>query len=234
MLAQLKKRYWNLIADRTEEKTIAGFLRNAGLGPESKVLDIGCGYGRNLRALREHGFGAAGVEINPTIAAAVRADGFKCIGPNEVEGETSEWDAFLFSHIIEHFEPAALLQMMDGYLSRLRSGGGVAIASPLPNRAFWDNFDHVKPYTPQAVEEVFGLRNRQVQFQSEHELELVDLWIRRRAFQFRMQASLLRRGMSVSKAIFGVFNVLAAIFHRLSISRLGVSDGWVGIYRKIS
>jgi SAM-dependent methyltransferase len=232
MSVDLKKLYWELIADRSQEKAIGRFLRNAGLGPESKMLDVGCGYGRNLRALREFGFEATGVEINTAIAGAVRAEGFKCIEPHEFESDSSEWDAILFSHIIEHFEPVALLQMMDNYLSKLKAGGVVVIASPLPNKAFWDNFDHIKPYTPQAVEEVFGLRNRQVQFQSKHELELVDLWIRRRAFQFRMQASLLKRGMSLPKAVFGGFNVLAAIGHRLSNSRFGAPDGWVGIYRK--
>jgi hypothetical protein len=67
----------------------------------------------------------------------------------------------------------------------------------------------------------------------EKAIELVDLWIRRRAFQICMQASLLRRGMALPKAVIGGFNVLAAIVHRWSNSRFGAPDGWLGIYRKI-
>jgi SAM-dependent methyltransferase len=235
MLKNVKRLYWNLITDRSEEETIAGFLRKAGLGPVSAVLDVGCGYGRNLMALRNMGFNPTGVEINPVVAEAVRKEGFHCIGPGEFEARpTHEWDAILMSHIIEHFEPRALLEVIDGYLSRLRSSGLLIIASPLPNRTFYDNFDHVKPYTPQAIEEVFGMRNRQVQFQSYHELELIDLWIRRRAFRFRMSAAMLRRTMSVQKTILGTLNVVTAVSHRFTGCRIGVADGWVGIYRKIS
>jgi hypothetical protein len=114
------------------------------------------------------------------------------------------------SHFIEHFEPFKLLNIIDGYLDSLRMCGFLIIATPFPNQGFWDNFDHIKPYNPSAIEEVFGLRNHQVQFQSRNELELIDLWFRRRPltlsfFSVRFSGPLLKRPMSIQKMVVGLF-----------------------------
>ena len=224
--------YWSLLADRTEERAIARLLRKAGANRSWRVLDVGCGCGRNLRALRDAGFSPSGVDVNPGIAEAVRRAGFPCHGPDDPALDAAPWDALLMSHLIEHLDSGRLLKTMNDYLARLRAGGLLVIASPLPTVRFWDNFDHVKPYTPAAIEEVFGLRGRQVQYQSSAELTVERIWFRRRPFSARYRTALLRREPSVAKAAWGAVNIVSALAHRLSLGLVGVTDGWVGIYRK--
>jgi hypothetical protein len=137
------------------------------------------------------------------------------------------------SHIIEHFDYRSLFAMMNRYLAVLKPGGLLLIATPLLGDRFYDNFDHVKPYTPIAIEEVFGRRGLQVQFQATSELELVDLWIRRRPYCLRLFRSLLRRKTSPAKLALYSVNVALALAHRLSFRMIGVADGWVGLYRKL-
>lgn len=231
-MRNIKDLYWKLTSDESQGRTIVRFLQHVGATPDWRIVDVGCGYGRNLRVMRAAGLQPVGIEINPDIRTAVQADGFTCMAPDDPELHSHEFDAVLMSHIIEHFDYKSLLKMMNGYLDKLDDGGYLIIATPLLSRRFYDNFDHVKPYTPIAIEEVFGRRGLQVQFQAAHEMELVDLWIRRRPFTLQLFPSLLRRRMSFAKVMLGGTNILLQLLHLLSLRLVGTSDGWVGIYRK--
>jgi len=233
LVARLKDLYWFLIGDHSSERVITRFLHVSGITGDSKILDVGCGYGRNLRAMSLAGYRATGIEINASIVSKVREQGFICYSPDDPELRETQWDAIVMSHIIEHFDYLSLFEMTKRYLELLRPGGLVIIATPLLNRHFYDNFDHVKPYSPIAIEEVFGLRGRQVQFQSGIELELLDLWIRRSPFELRFFPSLLRRKMSFAKMFIGFINVSLRFVHLSSFRFTGVADGWVGLYRRL-
>lgn len=228
----IRKGYWRFLADRGEERAILRFLRGAGADQHWRILDVGCGFGRNLRMLRDHGFFPSGVEISESTAAEIRKAGFPCYRPDDSALDETPWDAVLMSHIIEHFEPTALLRMMNVYLARLHTGGVLIIASPLPTLQFYDNFDHVKPYTPAAIEEVFGLRGRQVQYQSPYELTVDRLWLRRRAYDIRYRSALMRREASTSKLFLGGANIALRFLHCISFGLVGRTDGWVGMFRR--
>lgn len=233
MATKLSSLYWQLIGDKTEEKAIVRFMRQAGADRSWKILDVGCGYGRNLKAMKAAGLTLSGVEINRDILQSVKAEGFECYHPDDEQFKESQWDLILMSHIVEHFDYRALIALIDEYLDRLKSSGYLIIASPLPSPLFWDNFDHVKPYTPAAIEEVFGLRGRQVQLQSRNEIELIGLWIRRRPFVVRFKAPLFQRSMSLKKMLWGIVNISLMILCGISFRRIGCADGWVGLYRKV-
>jgi SAM-dependent methyltransferase len=232
MINKLKKIYWKSISDRSEQNTIVRFLQHAGATSDWRILDVGCGYGRNLRALREAGLSASGVEINSETADSIRAEGFVCFHPDDPGINAQPWDAVVMSHIIEHFDYQSLSIMMNHYLDNLKPGGFLIIATPLLCRRFYDDFDHVKPYNPQAIEGSFGMRGRQVQLQSSNELELVDLWIRRRPFYLQLFPSFLRRRMSIGKIFIGFLNILLHLIHLASFRVIGESAAWVGLYRK--
>lgn len=52
--------------DRKEARHEVGFLvRALGLAPSSSVLDLCCGTGRHLEALREHGIVGTGIDLSP-------------------------------------------------------------------------------------------------------------------------------------------------------------------------
>ena len=81
-----------------------------------KVLDVGCGYGRNMKLLLQHGFDVSGVDINENIFAVNRQGGLRCLTIEEFSHSDSNFDLLLMSHVIEHFGPSELMKFIDGYL----------------------------------------------------------------------------------------------------------------------
>ncbi len=154
-----------------EQRRLTKLLQS--LDRNTPVLDVGCGYGRNLLLMRQLGFAnLAGVEINPGLAAEVRAKGFQCYRPEEIQGHDNHYGMLLLSHIVEHFEHVNLKEFLERYLRCLRKDGILLIVTPLFHDAFYNDFDHVKPYLPLGVNMVFGEEAAQVQFQSSTVLRL--------------------------------------------------------------
>jgi len=112
------------------------------LGPGARVLEVGCGQGFFLEALRRAGIAARGIEPSKSAAAAARQDGHEvatgyfnhasCPGP---------YDAIVLAQVFEHIEkPTALL----ADIAASAPGGLVLLVQanwrglvPLKNRANW-------------------------------------------------------------------------------------------------
>lgn len=213
----------------SEDKTVINYVSSLGLKSDSKILDIGCGYGRRSELLRSYGFKVIGVEVNEDIVKANLRAGLECMTASEFEQTKELYDVLLMSHIIEHFQPNDLLKFMDNYLNRLKSGGYLIIATPLNSPNFYFDFDHIKPYHPTGLDMVFGNNNAQVQYYSYNKIQLEDIWFRRvplRLFYFR--------GLHVRKSnkLPLIINVGLAILFRLSLGLIGRTHGWVGLYKK--
>lgn len=229
----LRSLYYAAIAERSEQRAILRLLRRAGVGPSARILDVGCGYGRNLLHLREGGLQPVGVEINPELAAAVREKGFTCHAPGDPALAASQWDAILIAHVVEHFAPADLLELLDRYLALLGRGGHLVIATPLPHDDFYEDFDHIRPYTPFAINQVLGGAGRQIQMRSAHELELVELWYRRQAPLLRRPRPLYLPRLKVGRALVAATNVALRAAHLATFGLVGSRTAWVGVYRKV-
>ncbi len=212
-------------------RRILGGLVGAG-GTPPRVLDVGCGYGRNLRVLREVGCEAVGVEVNPDCIAAIRAEGFRCLRPEELDEAGAAYDVILMSHIIEHFAPQDLFVMMDSYLDRLRTGGHLIVLTPLISPYFFDDFDHVKPYQPAGLLMVFGAGNAQVQYRSRNRLVLSDIWFRRGHWKPTLVRSLYLR--SSARFLWIGLEILSALLFRVSGTLVGRKDGWLGVFTKVA
>jgi SAM-dependent methyltransferase len=227
--ALLRKLYRGTVTVDAERAAVIAFAR-AGCRGGRRVLDVGCGYGRNLRALKEHGFDVLGVEVNEQIVQANRSAGLACVTPAEFEGMQGQFDLVLMSHVVEHFAPRDLVAFMDGYLDRLGPGGALVIATPLLGPFFYDDFDHVKPYHPMGIMMVFGEGEAQVQYYARNRLRLEDVWIRRSPLRMghgRGRYVGLARARARQVIDFG-----AALLFRASGGLIGVADGWVGLFRK--
>jgi SAM-dependent methyltransferase len=199
---------------------------------ECKVLDVGCGYGRNLRWLQESGYDAIGVEVNRDIIAANSTENLKTISAETFLASDSVYDAILMSHIIEHFDPQTLASFLDSHLDRLKIGGILVIATPLMTSYFYDDFDHVRPYQPIGILMVFGEGNAQVQYYSRNKLKLRDLWFRRGHHRAHFQRA--RYVRSLRTTLLGIVDMLSLIVFAASRGRVGRKNGWIGVFEKVA
>jgi len=88
-------------------------LRRLELG---RVLDVGCGIGRNLTAL---GPDSVGVDHNPSAVAMARAAGLTAYTSEEFERlglPERSFDSMLLAHVLEHMSVDWGLALVEGYL----------------------------------------------------------------------------------------------------------------------
>jgi SAM-dependent methyltransferase len=215
-----------------EQKQVLSFMARArtGTGNPCRVLDVGCGYGRNLKALRTRGFDAVGVDVNRDIVKTNIDAGLPCETVEQFERRADYFDIILMAHIVEHFAPTDLHKFVDGYLDCLKPRGHLVIATPLMTNNFFDDFDHVRPYQPVGLLMVFG-RGAQVQYYARNCLELLDVWFRRGPW--RLNYSRLRFATDWRRHVMQAIDLFCALLFRASFGLLGRTDGWVGLFRKV-
>ena len=98
---------------------------------EGRVLDIGCGIGRNLIHLDGRG---VGVDINPYSIEVARRQGLTAYISDEFESSLdaipSRYDSLLLAHVLEHMTSDEASDLLGTYLPYLRPGGRVVIIVP--------------------------------------------------------------------------------------------------------
>lgn len=228
----LKGVYHYLLQYDPEADRLMGFVHSLLENHEGSVLDVGCGYGRYLKILQNSGYDALGVEENKTIVEANCKQGLKCLSVKEFQQADTQFDLIIMSHIIEHFPPESLKDFIDGYLDRLKAGGHLIIATPLMSSYFYDDFDHVKPYQPIGIMMVFGSDNAQVQYYARNKLVLKDIWFRKSFFRFSHVRSKYKGG-GIAVRFYQLFHLLSASLLYLSRGRIGKTDGWIGVFKKV-
>jgi SAM-dependent methyltransferase len=214
-----------------ETRKLISLFRELSLTSDHQVLDVGCGYGEKMKLLNSLGINIEGVEVNEEIVSRVRAAGLACLSIDDFQALEKQYDVVLMSHIIEHFSPKDLLVFLDEYLARLKTNGVLIILTPLLSPYFYDDFDHIKPYHPTGINMVFCDSTAQVQYYSRNRMQLIDLWFRRSPFRLNFCPGLyLSRYSKLPLAL----NIIFAILFRISFGVIGITDGWIGMYKKIS
>ncbi len=222
-------RFLSWLMEGTEQQELLAAI-SAHVSRKAKVLDVGCGYGRYFRVLRDRGYEVTGVEKNTAIREQNKVNGLACLTPEEAIYGGEAYDLILMAHVVEHFPPAELLKFIDGYLKLLKPGGKLAIVTPLQSANFYDDFDHVKPYQPVGFMMVFGGKGDQVQFYSQNRLRLLDLRFRRSPLR-----PIFYRGLYVKSTTTGILllaQVLGGLAFRLTFGLVARKDGWIGIFEK--
>jgi len=205
------------------------FIDSLALRAEHRILDMGCGYGKKLKILEKKGLKPLGVDISKSIVGANLADGLNCMTLEEWEKTSESYELIIMSHVIEHFLPNDLMNFMNHCLSRLKIRSYLIIATPLMSRVFFHDFDHIRPYPPQAIAQMFIVDKPQAQFHSKYKLELIDVRTRKREIKLSpMTALYLRRNWPRFEGF--VVGVLEWMY-RLSRGFIGQTDGWIGLYK---
>jgi len=125
-LNDLETIWWKRLLD--VQRLYRWNLRRWHLG---RVLDVGCGVGRNLVGLRPD---SVGVDHNSHSVDVARSRGFTAYTVDEFfEGPYSRpasFDAMLLAHIIEHMSLSQARELVAQYLPMIRSGGTVFFICP--------------------------------------------------------------------------------------------------------
>ena len=123
-----------------------------------KVLDVGCGIGRNLRYLGRSD--ALGVDHNEASVEFTNKLGFKAVSSQEFErmlpSLKETFDSILISHVIEHMTPEQALKLLNDYLPALKKGGKVVVICP-QQRGYRSDKTH-ETYFDRLMLEEFALK----------------------------------------------------------------------------
>ncbi len=145
----------------TRSKIIANTI-NSLAGSRSSVLEVGCGRGVVVTALRAAGIDCRGVEL-ADVTPVDGAEEHIQFGIEAVDLSSSErqrYDTLLLLDVIEHIpEPGVFMQTLADAFPRLKH---VIVTVPASNE-LWSNYDefygHHRRYTPamlQAVSDGLG------------------------------------------------------------------------------
>lgn len=204
-----------------------------GFDKSLRVLDVGCGYGNKLEILRGLGFNnISGVEKNEALVARVRDSGYKVYTVEEFSDECADekFDVILMSHIIEHFQYDDLIHFLEFYVSRLTVGGNLVVVTPGLNPSFYNDFDHVKPYSPLGITQVFGNSQLQFQYYSDYVLEMKNVLFIRQPFQLKYYRSIFFKTNRYSFA--RIINRLLYVLYRFSGRNIGYLESWIGVFER--
>jgi 2-polyprenyl-3-methyl-5-hydroxy-6-metoxy-1,4-benzoquinol methylase len=103
-------------------------VRRLGLG---RVLDVGCGIGRNLVNLGGQG---VGVDHNPASVEVCRRRGLTAYTPEEfgdsLHAEAGRFDSLLLAHVVEHMTPDQATALIRTYRPYVRAAGTLVLICP--------------------------------------------------------------------------------------------------------
>jgi SAM-dependent methyltransferase len=127
----------------------------------SDVLDVGCGRGEFLELLRDAGVSARGLDLNHEMVEVCRANGLTADEGDVVSYLSALPDASLgglfAAQVVEHLEPAYLLQFLELAHHKLRPGAPLVLETLNPACwvAFFESFirdiTHVWPLHPETL-----------------------------------------------------------------------------------
>jgi ubiquinone/menaquinone biosynthesis C-methylase UbiE len=128
MLARMydSKRY--ALVNRWDPAHLRTVQRHLALRPGDRVLEVGCGRGHLVEALREQGVDAVGVDLNPAAAEHAVTEGVAQGDATDLAFEGGSFDAVVSVHAIEHIPD------IEGALSEMcrvvRPGGPIVLVYP--------------------------------------------------------------------------------------------------------
>ncbi len=138
-LADLQGARWKQLLD--VQRPYRSVIRKYCSG---RVLEVGCGTGRNLLNLRGN---AIGVDVNTEAIRMCKDQGFTAYTPEEfsrsAHAEPQSFDSLLMAHVLEHVTEADGDGLLRKYLPFLKPGGTVMLICP-QERGFASDPTHVR------------------------------------------------------------------------------------------
>jgi len=128
----------------------------------SDVVDLGCGRGEFLAALRSAGVTARGVDTNAAMVAVAREQGLD-VTRNDALGFVASLPdeslgGVIATQVVEHLEPSYLFSLLDALSRTLRQGAPIVLETINPAcwYAFFSSYirdiTHVRPVHPETLQ----------------------------------------------------------------------------------
>jgi SAM-dependent methyltransferase len=141
-----------------------------------KILDVGCGTGVMLEALRRAGLNAQGVERDPAAVRFARSLGHQvhlADALDFLEQSSARYDALYCSHFVEHL-PMDAVDRLVGLCAQTLAPGGIAVFTfPDPESirsqllGFWRDPEHVRFYHPALIAGVAQVHGLSLEYNSQ-------------------------------------------------------------------
>ncbi len=120
---------------------------------KGRVLDVGCGIGRNLRYLNRPD--ALGIDHNLDSIAFVNDLGFSALTTatfkNSIEDMKESFDSILISHVLEHLTIDEAEELLATYLPCLKKGGRVISICP-QEKGYKSDESHKTYFSIESIE----------------------------------------------------------------------------------
>jgi cyclopropane fatty-acyl-phospholipid synthase-like methyltransferase len=147
------------------------------LASASDVVDIGCGRGELLGALREQGVTARGVDINQAMVELCRSHGLEVEQDDALAYLTAQPDGgiggLVAVQVVEHFSPGYLTRFLEAAHHKMRPGAPLILETVNPAcwMAFFETYirdlSHQRPLHPDTLRylvQASGFSSVDVQF----------------------------------------------------------------------
>jgi len=167
-MAEIDAEHWWFAARR---EIIAGLIeRQAGLGPDARILEVGCGTGSNLSLLQRYGRVDAIEPDEPARALASARSGIAVKGgllPDGVQLDDGAYDLIVLLDVLEHIPDD--LGTLRALRSKLAPGGRFLVTVPAAPW-MWSSHDaahhHQRRYTAASLTKVFKEAGYRVRYRS--------------------------------------------------------------------
>jgi SAM-dependent methyltransferase len=126
------------------------------------ILDVGCGRGEFLAALKGAGVAARGIDANVSMVAVGRERGLDVTCADAVaylrDLPPESLGGLIATQVVEHLEPAYLMAFIDAAASALRPGAPIVLETVNPAcwLAFFSSYirdiTHVRPIHPDTLQ----------------------------------------------------------------------------------
>jgi 2-polyprenyl-3-methyl-5-hydroxy-6-metoxy-1,4-benzoquinol methylase len=123
----------------------------------ANILDFGCGFGQNVRALKQRGFSnVCGADVSPQALQHCRESGIEIFdvskGFDELEASGRRFDFIVTTHVLEHIPKDQVIGVLTRLRGLLSADGALLVAVPNAQAytgCYWayEDFTHHTLYT---------------------------------------------------------------------------------------
>ena len=137
--------------DKYFKKILSNHFKNIPL-----VVDVGCGQGDFLIQAKELGINAEGIDDKDFWVTRCVKKGLKVKKGSifEIPYDDNSVDGIFLQSVLEH---ADAVKSMKEISRVIKNEGTIAISCPTPEKHFWDDPTHVRPYTIKSLSTLFEM-----------------------------------------------------------------------------